>query len=242
MKKKIILLITSITCMLALCSCGSTEEDNYAGYTSAQLQAACEEMSETLSTIDASEAATYYAYYSAQEDGEVYAELMEQWAEVQPQIGEYMGNKSFEVTKAGKTVTATETVAYTEREIKVSYVINTTSQEVTAITAEIIYSTGEVMGKAGLNTVMAMSIVFAVLIIIALCIYAFRYIAVIQSKLEKKDDPSNEASRHTPAAATTVTKTAADDGALIAVIAAAIAAETSCSTDDFVVRSIKRRY
>ena len=33
-----------------------------------------------------------------------------------------------------------------------------------------------------------------------------------------------------------------DDGELIAVIAAAIAASTGTTTDDFVVRSIKRRY
>ena len=188
--------------------------------------------------LDANESEQYYSYYASQDDGKIYADLMEQWIDVQPQIGDFVGYKDFSVTKAGKTISAVETISYTKRDIKLTYVINANSLETTAINVEIVYSLGETMAKAGLNTVMSISIVFVILILISLVISAFKVIPVIQAKFSKEE--SAPAVKVAPAAPVAAEET--DDTELIAVIAAAIAASTGSSTDDFVVRSIKRRY
>ena len=241
MKKKIILMVSTLVCMLSLCSCGKNSmADELNGLSETDLQSACEQTAGILENLSAEESAEYYAYYLSQEDGKIYADLMEQWIEIEPQIGDFVGYKDFEMTTAGKTITATETITYTNRDIKLIYVIDANSMEATAVNVEIVYSMGETMAKAGLNTIMAISIVFCILILISLVIYCFNIIPVIQDKLSKKDSAPQTAVAVAPVSAGD--EAATDDTELIAVIAAAIAASTGTTTDDFVVRSIKRRY
>lgn len=107
------------------------------------------------------------------------------------------------------------------------------------------------MAKAGMNTLLGMGSVFAVLILISLIISSFGLISKFQNRADK-----NAAAKVAPKSetATSIEKTVAqiaqqeesvavaDDTELIAVIAAAIAAsQGQTSTDGFVVRSIKRR-
>jgi len=107
------------------------------------------------------------------------------------------------------------------------------------------------MAKAGMNTLLGMGSVFAVLILISLIISSFGLIAKFQNRAEKKAQDKAASKSET---ATSIEKTVAqiaqqeenvavaDDTELIAVIAAAIAASQGrVSTDGFVVRSIKRR-
>lgn len=111
----------------------------------------------------------------------------------------------------------------------------------------------DAMAKAGMNTLLGMGSVFAVLILISLIISCFSLISKFQAWSEKRK--AEKAAKETPKAepAKAVEKAVAqiaaqeavattDDTELIAVIAAAIAAsEGATSTDGFVVRSIKRR-
>jgi sodium pump decarboxylase gamma subunit len=97
------------------------------------------------------------------------------------------------------------------------------------------------MQKAGLNTLMGISVVFCILVLISLIIYCFNLIPVLQKKFSKKQDDEARPVK-TPAPVAAPVAKQQDDLELIAVIAAAIAMETGASTDDFVVRSIKRRY
>ena len=97
------------------------------------------------------------------------------------------------------------------------------------------------MSRAGLNVVMGMGTVFLVLILISLVIWLFKFIPDIQKALSGEKKQQKAASTVQDSAATVVEEVT-DDTELIAVIAAAIAASTGASTDDFVVRSIKRRY
>jgi sodium pump decarboxylase gamma subunit len=242
MKKKIILMVSALVCMLALCSCSKdTAETDYNGYSSGDLQSACEQTAEVLEGLTAQEAVQYYEYYASAEDGEAYADLIEQWIEIEPEIGDFVGFKDFEVTKSGKTLSATETIAFTERDITLTYVFNANTMEVTAVNVQIVYSLGETMQKAGLNTLMGISVVFCILVLISLIIYCFNLIPVLQKKFSKKqDDEARPVKAPAPVAAPIAKQQ--DDLELIAVIAAAIAMETGASTDDFVVRSIKRRY
>ena len=89
------------------------------------------------------------------------------------------------------------------------------------------------------NTVLGMGTVFIMLIAIALIIYCFRIIPVIQKKFTKKEEAVVEAPKAAPAPAAPVQET--DDLELVAVIAAAIAASENVPVDSFRVRTIKRR-
>jgi len=107
-------------------------------------------------------------------------------------------------------------------------------------------SFGDSMAKAGLNTLIGMGVVFAVLILISFIISLFGYIPKIQAALDKKKTSASEAPREAsaPAAPAPVVEEVvdySDDSELVAVIAAAIAAyEGETSTDGFVVRSIRK--
>lgn len=95
---------------------------------------------------------------------------------------------------------------------------------------------GQKMQKAGLNTIMSMSIVFLVLIFISLLISCFKFIGLIG---KGKADKSPVA---VAAAPVSEPEDLTDDLELVAVITAAIAAASETeSADGLVVRSIIRR-
>lgn len=104
-------------------------------------------------------------------------------------------------------------------------------------------SFSELMAKAGLNTLIGMGTVFAVLILISLIIACFGIIPKIQKAFEKKEEaPAAPSIAPVVPTQTEVAVEEDDDTELVAVIAAAIAAyEGSTNTDGFVVRSIRRR-
>lgn len=246
MKKKVILFVSALLCVFSLAACGNTDQSqDYNGMTAGDIQAACEQTANTLNALSDEECEEYYQYYLSQEDGKIYADLMQDWMEVRPEAGEFQSFSDFEITKAGKTLSAVLTMKYSQRDVTLTYVMNAHDMEVTAVNTELVYTLGEKMSKAGLNTVMGISIVFIVLMIISLCIYAFKVIPVIQEKFTKDDAKEEKKPKKVVVAATSDMRAAPqaqDDLELIAVITAAIAASTGTSTDDFVVRSIKRRF
>lgn len=103
--------------------------------------------------------------------------------------------------------------------------------------------------RALLNVAMGMIVVFTVLILISCIIGLFKYISVIQNKLEARK--ANKALDAEAAADTVLSQIEekemneyaedlSDDLELVAVITAAVAASMGTSADGFVVRSIRR--
>ena len=247
MKKRLLMLTAAVVLAFGLVACGSSEEETYGGYTADTICESMESTAESLATTSADEAEYYSEYYVEYYEDELTAEMLSDWAEIADQTGELVAFSDFDIEKTGKTTTATLTMDFTERDAKLIYVFNSHSMELTSANCELVYSLGETMGKAGLNTLMGISIVFLVLILISLIISCFKLIPVITDKLnnknKKNDAPQvNVAFANTAApAATTAKAPETDDLELVAVIAAAIAASTGQSTDSFVVRSIKKR-
>ncbi len=104
-----------------------------------------------------------------------------------------------------------------------------------------IYTTGENMSRAAMNTLMGMGVVFCVLILISLIISLFAYIPKIQAKAKSKKESKDGSMDNTiQQIISKEEEELADDCELVAVIAAAIAAYEGTSTDGFVVRSIKK--
>ena len=104
------------------------------------------------------------------------------------------------------------------------------------------------LADAGINTLICISVVFCILIFIALIISLFSFINKAEAAVARKKKEKEEAGRlEADAVNNTVTQIEqkeqselVDDLELVAVIAAAIAASTGTSTDGFVVRSIKK--
>lgn len=116
---------------------------------------------------------------------------------------------------------------------------------ITSMTFNPVYSLGENMTKAALNTLMGMGTVFVVLIFISLLISCFKYINVIEKKMKEKSAPAPAAApapAPAPAPVAVEEEDVTDDLELAAVITAAIAAasENAVPADGLVVRSIRR--
>ena len=106
-------------------------------------------------------------------------------------------------------------------------------------------SLADTMTKAALNTVISMSVVFAVLVLIIFLISGFKIIPYLEAKKKEQANKSvtntfeNQIEQREELEGEQ--EELVDDTELVAVIAAAIAAYTGTSTSGFVVRSIKRR-
>lgn len=169
-------------------------------------------------------------------------EGVEKWHATVGEIGAYksVDESSFVIEKSGKTLTSSVTLQYEDRTATFQVVYTYYNMEISSIVINPDYTLGEKLGKAGMNTLISMSIVFAVLILISLIIACFKIFPYLEKRkaakksTEKKDQVVTQIEQREE-------QQVEDDTEIIAVIAAAIAASTGQSTSDFVVRSINRR-
>jgi sodium pump decarboxylase gamma subunit len=103
------------------------------------------------------------------------------------------------------------------------------------------YTIGEILTKAGLNTLIGMGTVFAVLIFISFIIYLLGFVPKLMEGKKNKPAQDEEKVKTLTSETYTAEEEEMDDLELVAVISAAIAAAEGTSADGFVVRSIKRR-
>lgn len=239
MKKKISLILGMCLVMLSLTACGEDPKKvDYNGYSYNQLQEELQNTAEALVAMSDEEAEQYKMM-----EGEQYKTLINmvtRWQEATDDVGEYKELGEFSITKSGKTLTCEQEVVFEERPVVLTYVFTYYNMELDDITVDPVQTLGEKMANAGLNTLMGMGVVFIVLILISLIIYCFKVFPYLEQKRQAKNTAvpvveNDKEQENVPVAAQ-------DDLELVAVIAAAIAVSTGTSTDDFVVRSIKRRY
>ncbi len=237
MKKKIFLIAAMCFMLLGLAACSQTDPTtaDYNGVSYEELKANCQGTVQTLVFMSDEDK----AYYQ-QGGAEMIVNLINRWDEAVEEYGSFVEFGDFEVTKSGKTLTAAQTLKMENRDMILTYVYTYHSMEVEDITIDGVFSVGEKMSTALMNTIMGILVVFAVLIIICLLIYCFNIFAYLEKKkAEKTAVPAKEIVPVPQEAVQEVQQ--ADDGELVAVIAAAIAAAEGASADGFVVRSIRRR-
>ena len=172
---------------------------------------------------------------------EVLISMMDAWEAAEKECGEYVehGEYQFEGSDSG-VVVSTEAV-YEEREATLEFKfdenLNIESLDIAAD-----YTTGEILKKAGMNTILGMGTVFLVLIFLAFVISLLKYIPMLQEKFTKKTEKNKTPVKEVPKAEVPVVEEElTDDEELVAVITAAIAAADESVSDGFVVRSIRRR-
>lgn len=118
---------------------------------------------------------------------------------------------------------------------------------VDTLTVNAQYSAGEILKKAGINTLLGMGTVFTVLIFISVLISLFRLIPLLEERLKKGSKEKKEQEirkpeiREAEKVEQKVCTAHNEDTEVVAVIAAAIAAMQGCQTDQVVIRSIRRR-
>ena len=237
MKKKLVLIAAMCFMLLGLAACGQTDPASvdYNGHSYEELQSNCQGTVQTLAYMSEED-----KMYYQQNGAETVVNLINKWDDAVAEFGSFVDFGDFEITKSGKTLTAAQTLHMEKRDMILTYVYTYHSMEVEDITVDGVYSIGEKMSTALMNTVMGISIVFGVLIIICLLICCFNIFPYLEKKKAAKAAPKEDVvsqieAREEQQAVET------DDGELIAVIAAAIAASEGTSADGFVVRSIRRR-
>ena len=168
---------------------------------------------------------------------------MESWQAGIEECGAYIQHGEYTYEASEDELEVTTNVLYEEREATIVFLFDD-NLHLETMTVNAHFSLGEILQKAGLNTVLGMGTVFAVLIFIAFIISLFKYISVIENALKNKKNKKTEeviTTKSEAQAASVVDEEYCDDLELVAVIAAAIAAAEGTSIDSFVVRSIRRR-
>ena len=171
--------------------------------------------------------------------GENFITIINSWQAAEAECGEYVGHGDYVVEATNDGYEVSTEAEYKNRKATILFVfdenMNVESMDVSAK-----FSMGEILTKAGLNTLLGMGTVFAVLIFLAFLISLMKYIPLVMDMFTKKEvNVAKETVADTDSVVETVETE--DDLELIAVITAAIAAQEGTSTDDFVVRSIRRR-
>lgn len=176
------------------------------------------------------------------------------------------------VEENGDTVVATLKAVHEDRNVDYTFIYvedptyayggSSTTYKPNEITVSPAYTFGEIMGKAGMNTLMGMGTVFIVLIFISFIIGQFEKLDKLITKVTNaianwiariKEKKANKASKkeateeatkapEAPAAPVTTEVNPMDDAQLVAVITAAIMASNggATGTDKLIVRSIRK--
>lgn len=250
MKKKISLLLCVLIAVLSFAGCSGSKSSE-SKYNQETLQSSAETVlnvfitaNETLveqfKSLSDYELNYYMLYYGFPVDGEDFLSMLKSWMAAEEECGVYLGHGDYEMEVKNDGVKLSTLAEYENREATILFSFNEDGKlESVDVSAK--YTLGEILTKAGLNTLLGMGTVFAVLLFLAFLISLMKYIPAITEKLAKKEETPVQANIPVAAATSTETVECADDLELVAVITAAIAAQEGTSTDGFIVRSIRRR-
>lgn len=257
MKRKIWLVLVALILVLGTVGCSSkektyTQEDRTEIATCTQKIIELfsywgpEDYAEIKDTPDFELNITLRSYLGISATAETFWTMIDTWASAEDECGAFQAPAEYKFkyteNKDGIAVSfegdfekrdATITVQFDEK-------LNVSTLDVSAH-----YSLGEILKKAGLNTVLGMGVVFAVLIFLAFVIGLFKYIPGLLSGKKNKipEQKVETVIQESPVQESPVIAAPQEvsDLELIAVITAAIAAQEGTSSDGFIVRSIKRR-
>ena len=172
--------------------------------------------------------------------------IIDSWQGAVKEYGQLVEYGEFESEKLGQNETTLKTTAeFENKEAEMDFQFDKNSN-LTGMTVNIKYTMGQILEKAGLNTLLGMGTVFVVLIFIAFIISLFRVFPYLEKRKAEKKAASqtvvstSEALEEVTDAGDTVGEMV-QNTELAAVIASAVAAyEGRTNTDGLVVRSIRK--
>ena len=247
--KKWLIILGIITCMAGLTACGEQEqnvENLLSDEDALELGASLAGDLDQIEVV--SQGASDYVSYAAAQlgiDEAVLENAVASWMGATGEMGNYIETveviensmECIEYYGSYYPVNGTISVRLKGSEHDAIMEIVCEEYALVSISTNIDYTFGESMARAGLNTLLGMGTVFAVLILISFIIAAFGLIP----KLFEPKKPVENKKADDIVSQIVEREELSDDTELVAVISAAIAAyEGSGSTDGFVVRSIRK--
>jgi len=241
--KRVLLVLCMITCLFSLAACSkNSEAEEIDAATAAEICQAAEEMLERLATMPPEEMAVEEKSWTKSKDN-VMLEGLSGWKNIQKDSGDFVSILSSTAEETHGGYIGIVQADFTRRRVEYKlYLTSDLQNKSMSFTPE--YTASEKMAKAGMNTLMGMGTVFAVLIFISFLISCFKYINVFEQKMKDKGKVQAAAPAPVPAplpvAVVDQEEELVDDLELVVVITAAIAAAGGTVADGLVVRSIKR--
>lgn len=263
--KKIKLVLCLAACLFALNGCSilaetkpvdaqtaqSLEDVAYSLVSQIFSQTYDEQFANYLTSMSPEEFEMQFENMGVYVDGTAMVNGVNSWIKATEELGNLLevGNVRSEYNTKGDGIIVTVTVKGDKsnskglpREAEVEFVFTDNYYKtINSCATNVTLTFGEKMKNAGLNTLIGMGTVFSVLILLCLIISCFS----IFPKIEAKRNAKAKEVAVAPIAQIIEKEDMSDDSELVAVITAAIHAYESSSTigatDDFVVRSIKRR-
>ena len=257
MKKKIRVLVCVM--LAALCFTGCSAKKNEAEYDVSTMQETVDVIISSFASMadedfeqymDLSEYQLNYVMMNSglRIEAESFLAMIKSWQAGEDECGAYVSHGDYKVDEKGGEVVISTEAEYESRRATLSFTFSKDSY-LESMDVSATYALNEILTKAGLNTVLGMGTVFAVLIFLAFIISLFKYIPDLLALFEKNEENNAQpvvevVQQSAPAVApekAAVQADTVDDLELISVITAAIAAQEGTTTDGFVVRSIRRR-
>ena len=248
MKKKISLLGLALILVLGFTGCSKSDTTEY---DQAELELYADTIIQSFSAME-DENFDYFTDMSDLEldiymlntgipvSGENFLSMIDAWKAGEDECGAFVGLEDYKMETTGDSATLTAKADFEDRDGTIEFVFDEKG-DMESLTVAARYSTGEILQKAALNTIICMGTVFVVLIFISFIISLLKWIPVLEKKFRKNPPREETADEGAAALGTTAVTDETDDTELAAVIAAAVAAAEGTSADGFVVRSIKRR-
>ena len=227
-----------------VCFAGCGKGDDKASYNAQDVRAYLETQVADISKGEEEPVDDETATFKKEEG--MYKSAVESWNKLADECGKATDSVSdFAINEQNGELAVTEVIQFEDRNVNITSTFEKSDNGyiMTSLSFDPIYSIGEKMEQAALNTVMGMGTVFVVLIFISAIISLFKFIPSIIDSFgkNKKSEENKETATESKDSVPVVEQPVSDDAELIAVIAAAIAASENTTTDGFVVRSIRKR-
>ena len=238
MKKKLCLIFCIVSCILMMAGCSLSLTKTNKNFNKKTLETNADSFVTSWFSYDFESAVKSMKEQSTEVDEDTVNQYKES-IQLKKKYGKQGTKVDTDFTISSDSATVVETYTTSSGKKLIFSVTYDEKGQTSSWKVEEYKSLGDKMAKAGLNTVLSMAMVFAVLIFIAIIIAQFKHIGNFQNgakKEEVKAEPVVEA------APVVEEENLVDDLELVAVITAAIAAASETeSADGLVIRSIIRR-
>lgn len=238
MKKKLCLIFCIVSCILMMAGCSLSLTKTNKNFNKKTLETNADSFVTSWFSYDFESAVKSMKEQSTEVDEDTVNQYKES-IQLKKKYGKQGTKVDTDFTISSDSATVVETYTTSSGKKLIFSVTYDEKGQTSSWKVEEYKSLGDKMAKAGLNTVLSMAIVFAVLIFIAIIIAQFKHIGNFQNGAKKEEVKAEPVVEVAPVVEE---ENLVDDLELVAVITAAIAAASETeSADGLVIRSIIRR-
>mgnify|MGYP002798268919 FL=1 len=124
--------------------------------------------------------------------GEDFLTMIDAWQAGEEECGAFIGIGEYTAETTNDGVTLSAEAEYEDRNATIEFAFDD-EMNMESITVSADYTTGEILQKAGLNTILGMGTVFVVLIFLSFVIWLLKFIPVLETRFRKSGDAEDRA-------------------------------------------------